>query len=77
MQIFQLEHPRNEIILCDGDCDLAACFLEIGDARDEKRLCPLHTHSAVHAATLPKRGAGAGFPYRSRPRTPTPALAAQ
>lgn len=65
MQIFQLQHPRNEIILCDDDCELTAAFLEVKGDR-EVRACVLHTHSAVHCSRLPSRAASAE--YRSRPR---------
>ena len=67
MQIFQLQHPATEIILCDNGCDLRADFLEVTEDR-EYRLCPLHTHSAIHVSKLPQRAMNRGLPFRSRAR---------
>lgn len=67
MQIFQLQHPAHETVLCDDGCDLTADYLELNEDR-EYRCCPLHTHSAVHASRLPQRPMSARAPYRSRPR---------
>ena len=33
MQIFQLPHPKNEVVLCDHLCDLTADFLEVMDSK--------------------------------------------
>lgn len=66
MQIYQLQHPADEIILCDDGCDLAANYLEVTEER-EYRCCPLHTHASVHASRLPQRPVGMPS-YRSRPR---------
>jgi hypothetical protein len=56
MQFFQLEHPYDELVLCDReDCGGIADYLEIEDDGIERRLCGLHTRSEKYAARLPQR----------------------
>jgi hypothetical protein len=56
MQFFHLEHPLDEMILCDREqCGGIADYLEIEDDGTERRLCGLHTCSDKYAVRLPQR----------------------
>jgi hypothetical protein len=56
LQCFQLEHPENEMVLCDRPkCEAIADYLEVELAGTEHRLCALHTMSDKYASRLPSR----------------------
>jgi hypothetical protein len=56
MQFFHLEHPLNEMILCDREqCGGIADYLEIEDDGTERKLCGFHTCSDKYAIRLPQR----------------------
>lgn len=56
LQCFQLEHPEDEIILCDRqDCDAIADYLEIEADGTEHRHGGFHTMSHTYAARLRPR----------------------
>lgn len=65
LQCFQLEHPENEMILCDRKgCDAIADYLEIEADGTERRLCAFHTMSDKYASRLPARAPSHEFPSR-------------
>jgi len=46
LQCFQLEHPENEMVLCDRPkCEAIADYLEVEADGTEHRLCAFHTMS--------------------------------
>lgn len=66
LRYFQLEHPENELILCDrGGCEAIADYLEVEDDGTEHRYCAFHTQSRTYAARLAPRSPARCFPYRS------------
>jgi len=56
LRCFQLEHPEDEMILCDRqDCEATADYLEAEPDGTEHRLCSFHTQSHTYAARLAPR----------------------
>ena len=56
LQYFQLEHPENEMVLCDRPtCEGIADYLEVELDGTEHRLCAFHTMSDKYASRLPAR----------------------
>jgi len=74
MKVFQLDHPIDEIILCDNEgfnkqgCKDVADYLEIDDQGHESKSCERHKNSDKRASQLPKRQPSPELPYSSRPR---------
>jgi hypothetical protein len=67
MQFFHLEHPPDEMILCDREqCGGIADYLEIEDDGTERRLCGFHTCSDKYAVRLPQRTPSCQQRYRSK-----------
>jgi len=67
MQHFHLEHPPDEVFLCDhAGCDGIADYLEVEGNR-EMLLCSAHTTSQTYAARLPARVPSPSIPHRSKP----------
>jgi hypothetical protein len=67
MQHFYLEHPPDEVFLCDHDgCNGIADYLEV-DGNQEILLCSVHTSSQTYAARLPSRSPSALIVHRSKP----------
>jgi hypothetical protein len=65
---FQLEHPPNEVVICDHmGCEEVADHLDVDVQGREYRVCALHTSSDKHASRLPKRRPDPNLPYRARP----------
>jgi hypothetical protein len=68
MQYFHLEHPLDEMILCDREeCEAIADYLEVEDDGSEHRLCSFHTRSDKYASRLPARMPNLDFRFRSKP----------
>jgi len=66
LQCFQLEHPEDEMILCDRqDCEAIADYLEVEQDGTEHRLCAFHTKSHTYAARLTPRCPDPKAPYRA------------
>jgi|GEM_PF-837283 hypothetical protein len=67
-QYFQLEHPPNEVVICDHmACEEVADHLDVDSQGRERRLCASHTSSDKHASRLPKRRPDPNLPYSARP----------
>ena len=65
LQCFQLEHPENEMALCDRKgCDAIADYLEVEADGTEHRHCAFHTMSYMYAARLLPRVPDRSVPYR-------------
>ena len=68
MQFFHLEHPLDEMMVCDRDgCEAIADYLEVEDDETEQCLCAVHTRSHKCASGLPVRASNRRVPYRSVP----------
>ena len=64
LQYFQLEHPENEMVLCDRPkCEATADYLEIEADGTEHRLCAYHTMSDKYASCLPTCTPDPSTPY--------------
>ena len=67
MQHFYLEHPAEEVFLCEREgCNRIADYLEVDGGR-EILLCSAHTSSRTYAACLPPRIPSITVSHRSRP----------
>jgi len=67
MEHFHLEHPDNEVFLCERQgCNGIADYLEVENGQ-EVLLCSAHTSSRTYAACLPPRVPSTAVPHRSRP----------
>ena len=56
LQCFQLEHPEDEMILCDRKgCDAIADYLEVEADGTEHHLCAFHTMSQKYPSRLTAR----------------------
>jgi len=56
LRCFQLEHPEDEMILCDRqDCEVIADYLEVAADGTEHHLCAFHTKSHTYTARLAPR----------------------
>jgi hypothetical protein len=65
LQCFQLEHPENEMVLCDRPtCEAIADYLEVELDGTEHRLWAFHTMSDKYASRLPTRAPNPRTPYR-------------
>jgi hypothetical protein len=65
LRCFQLEHPENEMVLCDRPkCEAIADYLEVEADGTEHRLCAFHTMSEKYASRLPARAPNRNTPYR-------------
>jgi len=65
LQCFQLEHPENEMVLCDRPtCEAIADCLEVELDGTEHHLCAFHTMSDKYASRLPTRSPDPKTPYR-------------
>src|SRR5207302_10594790 len=68
MQFFHLEHPLDEMMVCDWDgCEAIADYLEVEDDEAEQCLCAVHTRSHKYVSRLPVRASIRRVPYRSVP----------
>lgn len=66
LQCFQLEHPENEMILCDRPkCEAIADYLEVEADGTEHRLCAFHTMSDKYASRLSVRAPDPNIPCRT------------
>jgi len=67
MEYFHLEHPSDEVFLCDHNgCDGIADYLEVEGTQEVLR-CSVHTTSHTYAARLPVRLPTPSIPHRSKP----------
>jgi len=65
MEYYQLEHPRDRILLCThSDCNEIADYLELTEAGAENVLCASHTSSERHVSVLQKHACRPGYPFR-------------
>jgi hypothetical protein len=66
LQCFQLEHPENEMILCDQpNCEAIADYLEVEADGTEHFHCGFHTMSETYACRLLPRAPDCNSRYRS------------
>lgn len=66
LQCFQLEHPENEMVLCDRpESDAIVDYLEVEADGTEHCLCAFHTMSDKYASRLPARAPDPSRPYRA------------
>jgi hypothetical protein len=67
MKYFCLDHPPDQLILCDRlNCEDIADYLEVNEDGREDFICSAHTSSERHASVLP-RAIPRSEPHRSRP----------
>jgi len=65
LQCFQLEHPENEMVFCDGPkCEAIADYLKVEADGTEHRHSAFHTKSHTYAARLAPRCPDPKVPYR-------------
>ena len=65
LRCYQLEHPENEMILCDRPkCEAIADYLEVEADGTEHHLCAFHSMSDKYASCLPMRAPDPSLPYR-------------
>jgi hypothetical protein len=66
LRCFHLDHPENEMIICDRPrCEAIADYLEIEADGTEHRLCGYHTMSEKYVSHLPLRAPDLNTPHRS------------
>jgi hypothetical protein len=68
LQCFHLEHPENEMVLCDRPkCEAIADYPEVEADGTEHRLCAYHTMSDKYTSRLPTRAPNPNTAYRRFP----------